>query len=545
MQACLPRWFQSLARVESSGFRHADYVRCTKQALIKGVSFDLTGEPLHVQLDNTPAVTKHMPMCLERAKYYMDIAALEILETKPDIVQPLHVVTKTGRKPRLVLDLSRNLNDLLDHDSFKPQRFQDAVDASTPGCFYGKMDLSDCFLSFPVSENARRFLSFELGGQYYRFRRLPFGLSSAPLWCHRFMEVIDCELTRLGVRFVRYTDDFLLIGESRAAVRAAMRTTRSVLEEHGLRINDKKTEGPTQVITFLGLGLNSLTQTIHVPADKVAELKSIIGSTIRKERVSKWQLQSLVGKFSFAATALPGARPFFRSLIDATRGLGSRFATTLLSEEVVGDLRAWMYFLKEWKGSARWVAGEEVVISHDASGGEHGGFGFALSSLPENFDVTSLPELLRPGNVFAGTFDDASHAAEVKRSIQYGELFAVAISVALHAPYLSNKALLVETDNLADVHIINRQSTKSPELLALLREIYATCAHYNIALRAKHIPGKLNVLPDFLSRAEKHWGRVRVPKHLPHANASIHHVLSSSLQLRRERSMTPAACSIF
>ena len=76
----MPRWFLSLARVESSGFRHADYVRGTKQALIHvhGISFNMTGEPRHVQLNNTPAVSRHMPMCMERAKYYMDIAALEL-----------------------------------------------------------------------------------------------------------------------------------------------------------------------------------------------------------------------------------------------------------------------------------------------------------------------------------------------------------------------------------------------------------------------------------------------------------------------------------
>ena len=64
--------------------------------------------------------------------------------------------------------------------------------------------------------------------------------------------------------------------------------------------------------------------------------------------------------------------------------------------------------------------------------------------------------------------------------------------------------MLVRTDNLADVHIINRQSTKSAELLPLLRSIYATCAHFNIAIRAEHLPGELNTIADHLSRPELH-----------------------------------------
>ena len=48
-------------------------------------------------------------MCKERAQYYLELGALEILTDASHIVQPLHVVTRAGRKPRLVLDLSRNL----------------------------------------------------------------------------------------------------------------------------------------------------------------------------------------------------------------------------------------------------------------------------------------------------------------------------------------------------------------------------------------------------------------------------------------------------
>jgi hypothetical protein len=81
VQARLPRWFKSLERMESSGCRHADHIERTKSALVSGVVIELTGQPQTVKLANTPAVTKHLPMCLERAQYYVDIAALELLET--------------------------------------------------------------------------------------------------------------------------------------------------------------------------------------------------------------------------------------------------------------------------------------------------------------------------------------------------------------------------------------------------------------------------------------------------------------------------------
>ena len=428
----------------------------------------------------------------------------------------------------MVLDLSRNCNDLVEREHFRQQRFRDAVDASTPGCYYGKMDLADCFYSFPVHKDSQHLLAFELGGSYYRFRRLPMGLSSSPEWCERFMSVIDFELRRRGVRHIRYCDDFLFIASSPQEVRRFMAITRSVLTEHGLQINEKKTEGPAQRIVFLGLGLDSVQQSIFVPPEKRSDLFSIIGTLRGCETVTRKQLQSIAGKFNFVASALPGARPFFRKLIDAVRGLPSPQARTAMTSAMREDLEAWRHWLTSWDGRARWRAGDRIVITHDAS---LTGFGFYLSELPACFPAHRLPVLLRQGNGYAGMFD-GEHAAPALRSIDYGELFAMATSVAMFAPYLRDCAVLLKTDNKTDVSILNRQRTSCPDLLRLLRGICATCAHYNIDIEAEHIPGVDNVLADFLSRSLKHNFRTRVPTHIA-PGTIIHHILSSGLCLAK------------
>jgi hypothetical protein len=341
------------------------------------------------------------------------------------------------------------------------------------------------------------------------------------------MEVIDFELQRLGVRHVRYCDDFLFVGDTPAEARWAMAEARRVLTEHGLRINETKTEGPAQQIVFLGLELDSVQQSTRVPLDKVNELKTVAGAFANKSNASKKQLQSLVGKFSFVATALPGARPFFRSLIDATRGMASCWSRTSVSRDMLYDLKSWLHFLDHCNGRARWVRGEEVVIAHDAS---KSGFGFALNGLPSDFETPRLPVHLRPGNGFAGVFTK-QHVSKVSRSIQYAELFAIAASVALYAPFIENRALLVTTDNLADVHIINRQSTSAPDLLPLLRAIYATCARYNISLRALHVAGVDNTLADYLSRPALHSFTAHIPHCISPQTTRAHFILSSGLAL--------------
>ena len=53
---------------------------------------------------------------------------------------------------------------------------------------------------------------------------------------------------------------------------------------------------------------------------------------------------------------------------------------------------------------------------------------------------------------------------------------------------------------MAVVQIINSQTTKEPLVMSLVRRMAVACMTLNILIRAKHIPGKENILPDILSR---------------------------------------------
>jgi hypothetical protein len=221
---------------------------------------------------------------------------------------------------------------------------------------------------------------------------------------------------------------------------------------------------------------------------------------------------------------MPGSRPFFRKLIDATRNQ-HKFASIPITADIQQDLRSWSTLLKTWNRRERWISSAaQFTLEHDAS---KQGFGFLLTSTPAGFDLNSLPQHLQPGNTFAGEYS-AAHQQEVEKSIQWGEMLAIAVSVAIYAPFLQNSTVLLKTDNIADVFIIRRQSTSNGPLLSLLRCIYATCARFNIDIAVEHVPGHLNSIPDYLSRPEKHKRR----NHFQHERQSFntHFINSSSFQ---------------
>ena len=81
------------------------------------------------------------------------------------------------------------------------------------------------------------------------------------------------------------------------------------------------------------------------------------------------------------------------------------------------------------------------------------------------------------------------------------ELKAVSLGLQRFKDQCQNQTLLFATDNSTVVAYINKQGgTHSVEMCGLLWKIMTWCHHYQITLKARHIPGCLNVMADLLSR---------------------------------------------
>ena len=65
---------------------------------------------------------------------------------------------------------------------------------------------------------------------------------------------------------------------------------------------------------------------------------------------------------------------------------------------------------------------------------------------------------------------------------------------------MTNCCVLFFTDNAALVDIINKQTSKHTLIMVLLRVLVLSCLHYNILLRARHVPGLQNTQADYISR---------------------------------------------
>ena len=81
------------------------------------------------------------------------------------------------------------------------------------------------------------------------------------------------------------------------------------------------------------------------------------------------------------------------------------------------------------------------------------------------------------------------------------EMKAVFLALQFFKKTCQNNQVLIASDNTSVVAYINKQGgTRSAELCALMWRILTWCNQNNVTLRARHIPGSLNVIADGLSR---------------------------------------------
>ena len=93
---------------------------------------------------------------------------------------------------------------------------------------------------------------------------------------------------------------------------------------------------------------------------------------------------------------------------------------------------------------------------------------------------------------------------EKRLHINVLELKAVSLALRSFKDQCQNQTVLVAMDNSTVVAYINKQGgTRSAEMCALLWKIMTWFHHYQKTLKARHIPGCLNVMADLLSRSNQ------------------------------------------
>lgn len=449
--------------------------------------------PARVELDNHQSASPSNPLYSKvSAQVLEEINNNNYVEvsTPPVIVSPLGAIPKADGGIRLIHDCSRpqsfSVNSYaLVEEKFHFQSVDDAADMIRRGAYMAKVDLKSAYRSVGISKHSQQVtgLKWCIDGQtrYFVDTKLPFGAKMAPGIFHRLSQAVKRIMAKKGFQnIVAYLDDFFICEDSIERCAAALAALLQLLRDLGFMINWSKVVDPCQVITFLGIEIDSVNMQLRLSDAKMDSIKSELCSFAKRSRASKKQLQSLAGKLNWAAAVVRGGRVFLRRIFDKIASLKGSYHKAKLDLDILADISWWSNFMSTFNGKSLLLDSRPMgAVYTDAcleGGGGHWG---------ENWFYVNW-------NVDCPLFAD-SH-------INIKEVLAAVIAAHHWGHLWTNHKILLMTDNTVTVSGINRGTSKNKTIMGLLRYLFCLSVQYNFVIRAVHIAGVNNVKADLISR---------------------------------------------
>ncbi len=222
----------------------------------------------------TSVAVRNAPVLREEIAVLLAKDAIEPVppaEMRQGFYSPYFIVPKKGGGLQPILDL-RVLNRAWHKLPFKMLTQRRMIKCIQPQDWFAAIDLKDAYFHVSILPRHRPFLRFAFEGRAWQYRVLPFGLSLSPRVFTKVVEGALTPLREVGIRILNYLDDWLILAQSREQLGDHRDLVLRHLSQLGLRVNWEKSKlSPVQIISFLGVELDSVTMTArHRSGRKVA-----------------------------------------------------------------------------------------------------------------------------------------------------------------------------------------------------------------------------------------------------------------------------------
>ena len=440
----------------------------------------MSNKPWRVQDHINPEKQVAMEGVIE--KLLLKGAIEEVTKTdSPGHYSILFLRQKPSGEWRPIIDL-KHLNSCIENQTFSMESARSIQEAMDPDQWVISLDLTDAYFHIPINQKFKKYLRFAVLGKTYQFRAMPFGLAIAP----RIFTMVMLELAKVlrkhGVIIHMYLDDWLIRNDDPESLASISQGMLTLTDDLGLLVNVPKSElDPTQVAEFVGVLYKLAEGRAFPPLKRVEKIKELINHFLQAEETPAADWLRLIGLLGSVADQVPlgrlHVRPIQYCLAEQWKMSRNLRSEMVIVPEILKDQLKW------WNNSDALTVGvplerfqADLSLFTDAS---TEGWGAHL----EGQEVSGL------------------WRAEKGLHINLLEMKAVSLAVKHFATTLKDKHLLVATDNTTVIAYINHQGgTRSWSLMEETQLLFNLTQSLNIKIRARHIPGRLNVLADRLSR---------------------------------------------
>lgn len=385
-----------------------------------------------------------------------------IEESESPWAAPIVVVPKPDGSNRLCTDF-RKLNAVTIPDPFPMPRIDMLIDKVGGAKFLTKLDMTKGYWQIPLAPSAIPLTGFVTSHGHFQWKYMSFGLRNAP---STFSRLVKKLFAGLDPFCDAYLDDVIIFSENWVDHLDHLRQVLSRIEKARLTLNVKKCVFANAEIDFLGhhLGLNQ----IRPRSQKVEVLLAF------PQPKNKKQVQSLLGLAGYYRRYLPHFADLTYPLTEMLKK-DRRFAWSAEAQRAFVDLKSRL-------------ASRPILRPPDYS------LPFVVAVDASQFCV---------GGCLLQVIDGLEHPVcflsrklkvhELHYSTVEKEALALVLAVRAFSVYFGSSPVIVYTDH-SPLQFINSMANSNQKLLRWSLELQQFC------LDIRHRPGRLNLLPDILSR---------------------------------------------
>ena len=269
----------------------ADDIRVNYPELFEGVGMLKDYElKLHIDESVQPVAqqVRRLPFGLRKKtdKKLDELLEMGIIEEVPEgptgWVSPLVVIPKEDGDVRVCVDM-RRANQAITRERHPIPTIEEVLHDLNGSTVFSKLDLKWGFHQILLKEESRHITTFTTHRGLYRYRRLMFGITSAP---EKYQQIIgDVLRTCKGVANI--ADDLIVHGRNLEEHDQRLFAVLNVLKEVGLTLNGKKCEFRLPKLTFFGheltkKGVNPSEEKVTAirdakPPKDASEVRSFMG----------------------------------------------------------------------------------------------------------------------------------------------------------------------------------------------------------------------------------------------------------------------------
>ena len=382
------------------------------------------------------------------------------------------------------------------------------------------IDLKDSYFIVALMQIFYKLFGSEWYGKYIFYCCLPFGLATAPKIFQLFADslkyiVEECNpnlyfLNKKIELFLHYLDDFFGGHPTYKLALKQFKKFYKLLIKLGIPTSPDKCTKPTTTLVILGFLLDTVTQTVSIPLEKIKKYLIDINWLLKhKNKCTIKKLDIIGGKLRHCARAMYGGAAFIRG-IESLKWKQQYIKKKGDHQPFHLDHRA-RYDLKFWKEILPLMVNKtpfhyilkdkynpDIILYTDACENKntkaYGGVDISGMYFCQDFRFTKMKYIISSGNKLINLF----------------ELFAVIVAIDINKEKYKNKSLLIRCDNQVAIDWIVTQRaafTAITERIVniALKYLFKMLIEYKIYISLKYIDSNDNVYADKLSRLHPYW----------------------------------------